>query len=290
MSIAAVPLDSAAPRSASAPIDASVSSIVRSRTDDPYNETADMSFGDFLDMINPLQHIPVVGTIYRAVTGDTIKPASQVIGGIAFGGPIGGVAAIANAIFAQANGRSLEDTMLAGLGVGTGEPAVEVAEASAAAAQAPAPQAAPAAPTTGAAPVAAPAVQAAAAQAAAQPAPQTVAMKPADKAASPIGDHKPSKMPVRDTMLATSLQSKNAAAIAQKSRLQASTPPVLNPGTITTASAANANAAAPAQQQPQQPVAVPPEMISDVMMRNLAKYEAAKKALNPTPPSIRTAG
>lgn len=273
MSIAAVPLDSAAPRSAGT----SLSSIIRSPTEEPYNETADMSFGDFLDMINPLQHIPVVGAIYRAVTGDTIKPASQVIGGIAFGGPIGGTAAIVNAIFTQANGRSLEDTMLAGLGVGTGEPSVEVA----AAAQAPAPQAAPAAPTAGAAP---------AVQAAAQPAPQTVVMKPADKAASPIGDHKPSKMPVRDTMLATSLQSKNAAAIAQKSRLQASTPPVLNPGTITTASAANANAAAPAQQQPQQPVAVPPEMISDVMMRNLAKYEAAKKALNPTPPSIRTAG
>ena len=28
------------------------------------------SFGDILDLINPLQHIPIVGTIYRAVTGD----------------------------------------------------------------------------------------------------------------------------------------------------------------------------------------------------------------------------
>ncbi|PWC44818.1 hypothetical protein TSO221_16830, partial [Azospirillum sp. TSO22-1] len=155
MSIAAVPLDSAAPRPAGTPIGASVSSIVRSSTDDPYNATADLSFGDFLDMINPLQHIPVVGTIYRAVTGDTIKPASQVIGGIAFGGPIGGAAAIVNAIITQANGRSLEDSMLAGLGIGTGEPTVEVADASAA--QAPAPQAAPAAPAPSAAPAAAPA-------------------------------------------------------------------------------------------------------------------------------------
>ena len=279
MSIAAVPLDSTAPRPASAPIGASVSSIVRSSTDDPYNATADMSFGDFLDMINPLQHIPVVGTIYRAVTGDTIKPASQVIGGIAFGGPIGGAAAIVNAVITHANGRSLEDAMLANLGVDTAQPTVEVAEAPAAAAQAPAPQAAATAPAPGAAPMLQAAAQPAVPPPAAQP---PAALKPADKAASPIGDHKPSRMPVRDTMLATSLQSKNAAAIAQKSRPQAPTPPVLNPGTVT---AVSADAAAA-----QQPAAVPPEMISDVMMRNLAKYEAAKKALNPTPPSIRTAG
>ncbi|MDP6473864.1 MAG: hypothetical protein QF894_03030 [Alphaproteobacteria bacterium] len=29
-------------------------------------------FDDFLDLINPLQHIPIISTIYREITGDTI--------------------------------------------------------------------------------------------------------------------------------------------------------------------------------------------------------------------------
>ena len=48
------------------------------------------NFLDLLDVINPLQHIPFVSTLYRALTGDTIAPASRVAGGAPFGGPIGG--------------------------------------------------------------------------------------------------------------------------------------------------------------------------------------------------------
>ncbi|WP_404382446.1 hypothetical protein [Caenispirillum salinarum] len=44
------------------------------------------SFWDFLDIINPLQHIPVVSTIYREITGDTIKPIARLAGGALFGG------------------------------------------------------------------------------------------------------------------------------------------------------------------------------------------------------------
>jgi hypothetical protein len=57
--------------------------------------TADhrFSFHDFLSAINPLQYLPVVGTIYRAVTGDTIPEAlrdfgSMLVSGL-LGGPIG---------------------------------------------------------------------------------------------------------------------------------------------------------------------------------------------------------
>ena len=39
------------------------------------------TFLDFIDMINPLQHIPLVGSAYRELTGDEIDPASRVIGG-----------------------------------------------------------------------------------------------------------------------------------------------------------------------------------------------------------------
>ena len=39
------------------------------------------TFGDFLDIVNPLQHIPIVGTIYRAITGDTMEAGSEIAGG-----------------------------------------------------------------------------------------------------------------------------------------------------------------------------------------------------------------
>jgi len=48
-----------------------------------------ISFDDVLDGLNPLQHLPGVGTIYRAVTGDTIQPALRVAGAAILGGPIG---------------------------------------------------------------------------------------------------------------------------------------------------------------------------------------------------------
>ena len=46
-------------------------------------------FADMIDMINPLQHIPFVGQIYRSITGDVIKPAMEIVGGALFGGPLG---------------------------------------------------------------------------------------------------------------------------------------------------------------------------------------------------------
>lgn len=74
----------------------------------------EMSFGDLIDIVNPLQHIPIVSTIYRAVTGDVINPASRVVGGLIFGGPIGAVFASIGAVIEQASGFKPED-MLAGL-------------------------------------------------------------------------------------------------------------------------------------------------------------------------------
>jgi hypothetical protein len=58
---------------------------------------ADGKFGwdDFLDMINPLQHIPGIAQIYRAVTGDEINGAASLLGAIPFG-PLGGVGLIAS--------------------------------------------------------------------------------------------------------------------------------------------------------------------------------------------------
>lgn len=75
----------------------------------------DKSFGffDVLDMINPLQHIPVVSTIYRNLTGDSIGPAARVVGGAAFGGPIGAAAGIVNALVQMETGKDVTDNMVA---------------------------------------------------------------------------------------------------------------------------------------------------------------------------------
>lgn len=54
----------------------------------------EFSFGDILDAINPLQHLPVIGTLYRAITGDKIGPVPRLIGDLVFGGPLGFVSAI----------------------------------------------------------------------------------------------------------------------------------------------------------------------------------------------------
>ena len=47
------------------------------------------SFQDLLDIVNPLQHIPVVSHLYRKLTGQVPSSMSQVIGDGIYGGPIG---------------------------------------------------------------------------------------------------------------------------------------------------------------------------------------------------------
>lgn len=75
------------------------------------------SFGffDVLDMINPLQHIPVVSSIYRSMTGDEIKPVSRVVGGAAFGGPLGAASGVVNALFQMETGKDVADNMVASI-------------------------------------------------------------------------------------------------------------------------------------------------------------------------------
>ena len=62
------------------------------------------TFGDFLDIINPLQHLPVISSIYRAITGDEIGGGARAIGGMLYGGPIGMIASGITALFDEASG------------------------------------------------------------------------------------------------------------------------------------------------------------------------------------------
>ena len=52
------------------------------------------TFGDIIDIVNPLQHIPIISNIYRSLSGDTIAPLMQIAGGALYGGPIGAVASL----------------------------------------------------------------------------------------------------------------------------------------------------------------------------------------------------
>ena len=71
------------------------------------------SFRDLLDIINPLQHLPVIGSLYRWITGDEPGAMSRIVGDTLYGGPIGfGVSAL-SVISEDAQGHDLGEQVLA---------------------------------------------------------------------------------------------------------------------------------------------------------------------------------
>jgi hypothetical protein len=55
-------------------------------------------FTDLLDVVNPLQHIPGVGMMYRSMTGDELGNGARVVGGGLFGGVFGLAGAAIDAV------------------------------------------------------------------------------------------------------------------------------------------------------------------------------------------------
>lgn len=286
---------------------------------DRYEAEAEMSFGDFLDIINPLQHIPLVNTIYREITGDTIKPSSKVIGGILFGGPLGGMASIANAVVEQAQGKDIGGQIMASLGfdgdAAAGHPPAGTSGATAVAAL-PDSTAGTSAPTVAAT---APATQPARAAMAELPdAKRSTA--PSHGVGAAVGGTgrdgltdtpHPSRMPARDTPLANSLMAKYAAAKPHPSTIgfaataapsaarkaAEAQAPAAQPDATAGTGAANAPTNAPAQANAAPTAAnsnafapVTPDMLSETMMRNLAKYEQGRRAAQAPAPSLRVSG
>jgi hypothetical protein len=76
------------------------------------SDTGGFSFHDLLNIVNPLQHLPVISTIYRAITGDTIKPFDKIAGDTLYGGVIGFVSSLADTIFEKITGKDFGDTVL----------------------------------------------------------------------------------------------------------------------------------------------------------------------------------
>lgn len=68
----------------------------------------DFHLSDLIDIVNPLHHIPIIGTAYRAITGDTIKSTAKLIGGTAFGGPLGFTSSLADIVLEKETGANME--------------------------------------------------------------------------------------------------------------------------------------------------------------------------------------
>ena len=79
----------------------------------PLKEEHEIGFSDVLSALNPLQYLPVVGQIYRAVTGDVPPEPLRIMGSIVvsglLGGPLGMALNAASALVQHLTGINLDD-------------------------------------------------------------------------------------------------------------------------------------------------------------------------------------
>ena len=92
--------------------DAATPSTEQASAEKPADQTESF-FHHLLDVINPLQHLPVIGTIYRAITGERLDAVEKIAGDTLYGGLWGAVTSIADVAFEGLTGKSFEDTALA---------------------------------------------------------------------------------------------------------------------------------------------------------------------------------
>jgi hypothetical protein len=70
-------------------------------------------FKDLLDIINPLQHLPIVGSIYRYLSGDEPSGGARIVGDALYGGPIGFGVGVVTTMLTDSSGRDLGEKALA---------------------------------------------------------------------------------------------------------------------------------------------------------------------------------
>jgi hypothetical protein len=90
------------------------------------------TFHDILHALNPLQHLPVIGMIYRAMTGDEIDPAVRIGGSFVTGFLTGGPVGAAASAFCSLLGGFAEDMfhrMVHDIGAASSEPSLAIAVA-----------------------------------------------------------------------------------------------------------------------------------------------------------------
>lgn len=71
------------------------------------------SFFDLIDVVNPLQHIPVIGTLYRELTGDDLGPLPRIAGSTLFFGPAGAAFSTADVVLEEVSGQDVGDHVMA---------------------------------------------------------------------------------------------------------------------------------------------------------------------------------
>ena len=76
-------------------------------------QNSSFEFGDFIDIVNPLQHIPIIATIYRNLSGDQIGMAPRVIGGALWGRIGGFVSGLINSAVEWFTGKDIGDHIYA---------------------------------------------------------------------------------------------------------------------------------------------------------------------------------
>lgn len=81
----------------------------------------DLSFDDFLDIINPLQHLPVVSSIYRHFTDDEISAPAKVAGGALFGGILGLAGSLLDVAIEEMSGDDVGGHIMTALFPGEGD-------------------------------------------------------------------------------------------------------------------------------------------------------------------------
>ena len=72
-------------------------------------------FHDLLDAINPLQHLPVISTVYRWITGDTIGNIPRIVGDAIYGGIPGFVSGLFGVLIKEETGKDVGEHVVATL-------------------------------------------------------------------------------------------------------------------------------------------------------------------------------
>jgi hypothetical protein len=253
-------------------------------------------FRDLLDIINPLQHLPVIGSIYRWVTGDRPGEAAQIAGDALYGGPIGLAFGLIGAATEDSAGHDLGERALVAVFGNHDDGGVEVAAVAAPVAAAMAKPSPAAARTAIAASVPTGAsVPLFGGIALTQPE-REAAAAPASRPAPAVPDHPPMPLPGHAAAQAAPAASQHGSAAQQFIAHNAMLERQLTAGSQTPASTKPVPLVLPAgtlpSVHPVAPVPAAPVDISKKMLDALDKYmklekdreKEREKAATPAPP------
>ena len=67
---------------------------------------------DAIDIVNPLQHLPIIGPLYREFTGDVLDPFSRIAGNTLFFGPFGAAFASINIAVEEMTGKDVGSNII----------------------------------------------------------------------------------------------------------------------------------------------------------------------------------